>query len=62
MALTRYKFTATGTTSTGEPAEGTGHVDAENPRDAEAMVIGFMNSKDVQPTDINLILTPGCTQ
>ncbi|MFD7858321.1 hypothetical protein ACFV6B_29170 [Streptomyces microflavus] len=62
MALTRYKFTATGTTTAGDPAEGNGQVDAENPRDAEAMVIGFMNSKGVQATDINLTLTPGCTQ
>lgn len=62
MALTRYKFTATGTNADGQTVEGAGQVEAETVREAEAMVIGFMNGKDCQPTDIDLILTPGCTQ
>lgn len=58
MALTHYQWTATGTnTETGEPAEGAGAVDAENPRKAEAMVIGSCKGKGMQPVDIVLTIT-----
>ncbi|MET9050125.1 hypothetical protein ACFXOI_29450 [Streptomyces bacillaris] len=64
MALTRYKFTATGTKPNGEPAEGGGQVDAENVREAEAMIIGLLAGQGWTSTgiDIELYLTPGCTQ
>ncbi|MFJ4916073.1 hypothetical protein [Streptomyces sp. NPDC088726] len=55
MALTNYQWTATGTdTKTGEPADEAGAVAAENPREAEAMVIGFCKDKDMRPKDIVL--------
>ncbi|MFJ2702992.1 hypothetical protein ACIO3R_07305 [Streptomyces sp. NPDC087428] len=58
MALTNYQWTATGTdTKTGEPATGSGAVEAETPREAEAMVLGFCKGKDMQPTDIVLTYT-----
>ncbi|WP_406225329.1 hypothetical protein [Streptomyces anulatus] len=64
MALTRYKFTATGTNPDGEPVKGGGQVDAETVREAEAMVIGLLAGRGWTSTgiDIELILTPGCTQ
>lgn len=54
-ALTRYRFEFVGSTSDGDLAEGTGNVDAENKREAEAMVIGFAQARDVQPVRIDLI-------
>ncbi|MFD7428420.1 hypothetical protein ACFV6Z_15430 [Streptomyces sp. NPDC059818] len=58
MALAKYRWTATGTdTETGEPTNGSGTVEAENPREAEAMVIGFCKGKGMQPTDIVLTYT-----
>lgn len=52
--LTRYQFTFVGTTSAGDIAEGKGRVDAESEREAEAMVIGFANARDVRTARIDL--------
>ncbi|WP_406143738.1 hypothetical protein [Streptomyces anulatus] len=58
MALTHYQWTATGTrTETAEPCGESGGVDAENPRKAEAMIIGLCEGKGMQPVDINLTIT-----
>ncbi|MDQ0795589.1 hypothetical protein [Streptomyces sp. B1I3] len=57
MALTNYRWTATGTTPNGEAAEGAGNVQAESVREAEAMVIGHCGGKGFKPDDIVLILT-----
>ncbi|MFJ9096867.1 hypothetical protein ACIRIR_35920 [Streptomyces globisporus] len=54
MALTRYRFDFVGTTGDGDLAEGTGHVEAENPQIAEAMVIGFAKGREVEPARIDL--------
>lgn len=58
MALTHYQWTATGTdATTGEPGEVAGAVDAENPRDAEAIITGLCKDKGMQPDDIVLTYT-----
>ncbi|TXS35735.1 hypothetical protein [Streptomyces sp. OR43] len=58
MELTHYQWTATGTRiETGEPCDGSGAVEAENPRDAEAMVLGFCKGQGIQPDDIVLTYT-----
>lgn len=57
MALTNYDWTADLTNEQGEPAGGAGHVEAENEREAEAMVIGFVKGKGCTPTSITLTPT-----
>ncbi|MFJ3706622.1 MULTISPECIES: hypothetical protein [unclassified Streptomyces] len=57
MALTRYRWTADLTHESGNDAEGSGQVDAENPRDAEAMVVGFVKGKGCTATSITLTPT-----
>ncbi|MFJ1782587.1 hypothetical protein ACIOKA_38410 [Streptomyces anulatus] len=62
MALTRYKFTATGTNADGQPTQDTGTIEAANPLDAETQITEKLRANDRQAVDIDLVLTPGCTQ
>ena len=58
MAPTRYRWTATGShTESGEPTESAGAIDAESPRQAEAMIIGYCKSNGMQADDIVLTIT-----